>query len=75
MAWLQGVPAAVFTGPKPQATASPLALVEHRILRSDAHYVEGLAPSRQSPEVTTEVTVEQVVDATRSLLAASSASA
>jgi ADP-heptose:LPS heptosyltransferase len=75
MTWLQGVPAAVFTGPKPQATASPLALVEHRILRSEEHYVEGLAPGRQSPEVTTEVTVEQVVDATRSLLAASSASA
>jgi len=75
MAWLQGVPAAVFTGPKPSVTASPLALVEHRILRSEEHYVEGLAPSRQSPGVTTEVTVEQVVTATRSLLAASSASA
>lgn len=69
MAWMQGVPAAVFMGPKPLRTASPMPPVPHRLLRADEHYVEGLPPGRQSDRLVQAVSVDAAHEAVAALLA------
>lgn len=69
MAWLQGVPTAVFTGPAQPRTDAPLAPVPFRVLRADEHVQAGISKRHQA-EVVAAVTVEEVLDAVRFLLAA-----
>lgn len=68
MCWLQGVPSAVFTGPKPPRTVAPLPHVRSRVLRVERYYREGESTRRQPLEVTTEVTVAEALEAARYLL-------
>ncbi len=68
MAWMQGVPTGVFIGPKPPRTIAPLEPVPSRVLRADEHYREGVKPSRQPPEIVSEVSVEEALAAARYLL-------
>ncbi|MGH8453340.1 MAG: glycosyltransferase family 9 protein [Nevskiales bacterium] len=58
MAWMQGVPTAVFLGPKPTRAIEPLPPVPSRVLRAMEHYVEGRRSSQQKDEIVTAVTVE-----------------
>jgi heptosyltransferase-1 len=69
MAWMQGVPTAVFLGPKPTRTIEPLPPVPSRVLRAMEHYVEGRKSSQQKDEVVTAVTVEAALQAVHELLA------
>lgn len=69
MAWMQGVPSAVFMGPKPLRTASPMPPVPHRLLRAEEHYVEGLASGKQSAQLVQAVTVDAALAAVTELLA------
>jgi ADP-heptose:LPS heptosyltransferase len=69
MAWMQGVPTAVFLGPKPTRTIEPLPPVPSRVLRAMEHYVEGLPTSRQKDEVVTAVAVEAAHRAVHELMA------
>ncbi len=68
MAWMQGVPTAVFLGPKPTRTIEPLAPVPSRVLRAMEYYVEGLKTSQQRDEIVTAVTVEAARQAVDELL-------
>lgn len=68
MAWMQGVPTAVFMGPKPLRTASPMPPVAHRLLRAEEYYIEGLAPGKQSDRLVPAVAVATVVEAIGELL-------
>lgn len=70
MAWLQGVPTAVFLGPKPTRTIEPLPPVPSRVLRAMEHYVEGARIREQKDEVVTAVSVETAHQAVHELLAA-----
>lgn len=69
MAWMQGVPTAVFLGPKPTRTIEPLPPVPSRVLRAMEHYVEGASTRDQKDEVVTAVTVEAAARAVDELLA------
>ena len=71
MAWMQGVPTATFSGPKPPRTATPLAPVPSRILRADEYYVEGRRASRQADELVTAVPVGEAMEGVMELLASS----
>ena len=73
MAWLQGVPAAVFVGPKPPRTVTPLSPMISRVLRAEEFYVEGLRPRRQAPDVVTAVAVGEAAEAVRYVIDASRA--
>ena len=68
MAWLQGVPTALFSGPKPLRTIAPLPPVPWRGLVAAQHYREGLKPSRQSLKTVSEVGIEQAAQAVHELL-------
>ena len=68
----QGVPTAVFLGPKPTRTIEPLPPVPSRVLRAMEHYVEGARLRDQKDEVVTAVTVETARQAVHDLLAAGS---
>lgn len=70
MAWLQGVPTAVFLGPKSTRTIEPLPPVPSRVLRAMEHYVEGNKTREQKDEVVTAVPVETARQAVHELLAA-----
>lgn len=67
MAWLQGVPTAVFTGPALPRTDAPLAPVPFRVLRADEHVQTGVSKRHQA-EVVSAVAVDDVLDAVRFLL-------
>ena len=68
MAWLQGVPTAVFTGLKPERTFSPLDPVPHRVLRARQYERPDLPLHKQPPEVLTQVSVDEAYEAVRELL-------
>ncbi|MFP6626710.1 MAG: glycosyltransferase family 9 protein [Deltaproteobacteria bacterium] len=68
MAWLQGVPTALFSGPRPLRTDAPLPPVPWRGLVAAQHYREGLKPSRQSLKTVSEVGIEQAAQAVHELL-------
>jgi ADP-heptose:LPS heptosyltransferase len=70
MAWMQGVPTAMFAGPKPPRTAAPLAPVPSYVLRAEEHVRRGLPPSAQPPELVTAVPVGEAFEAVEQLLAA-----
>lgn len=65
MAWLQGVPAAVFIGPKPPRTVAPLPPMVSRVLRAEEFYVEGLRPRRQPSDIIAAVPVGEAAEAVR----------
>lgn len=67
MAWLQGVPTAVFTGPAEPRTDAPLPHVPSRVLRAGSFVREGVS-KRHQPDVTLEVTVDEAFEAIQSLL-------
>ncbi len=67
MAWMQGVPTAVFTGPAEPRTDAPLAPVPFRVLRAGAAVRAGVS-KRHQPEVVAAVPVEEAVDAVLGLL-------
>jgi heptosyltransferase-1 len=73
MAWLQGVPTAVFVGPKPPRTVAPLSPMISRVLRADEFYVEGLRPRQQRDDIITAVPVGEAMEAVRYVLDASRA--
>jgi len=68
MAWLQGIPTAVFTGPKPPRTVRPLEPVVSRALCASRFEVAGLPASKQPSELVTEVAVLEAVEAVEYLL-------
>ena len=67
MAWLQGVPTALFTGPVQVRTDSPLPPVPFRVLRADENYRPGESKRRQA-DVTSEVPVDTAFKAVMDLL-------
>jgi heptosyltransferase-1 len=73
MAWLQGIPAAVFVGPKPPRTVAPLQPMISRVLRADEFYVEGLRPRHQAADIVAAVAVGEAADAVRYVIDASKA--
>ena len=73
MAWLQGVPTAVFVGPKPPRTVAPLDPVVSRVLRAEEFYVEGAKARRQPEEIVSAVPVGEAMEAVRYVLDASRA--
>jgi len=68
MAWLQGVPTAVFVGPKPPRTVTPLSPMISRVLRAEEFYVEGARPRLQSDDIITAVPVGEAMEAVRYVL-------
>ncbi len=74
MAWMQGVPTAVFTGPANARTDSPLPPVPSRILRAHQHARAGVS-KRHQPDVVSAVSVEEAQDAVRFLLGRGSTAA
>ena len=69
MAWLQGVPTAVFPGPAEPRRDSPLDCVPSRQLWAGQYFQRG-RPKRYQPEVVQAVPVEEAFDAARYLLGA-----
>ena len=67
MAWLQGVPTAVFTGPCEPRTDAPLPHVPSRVLRAGSFVREGVSKRHQA-DVVTKVSVNEAFDAVLSLL-------
>jgi heptosyltransferase I len=67
MAWMQGVPAAVFTGPAETRTDTPMPPVPGRALRADALVRAGVSKRHQA-DVTAAVPVEDVYAAVMELL-------
>jgi ADP-heptose:LPS heptosyltransferase len=67
MAWLQGVPVAVFTGPAEPRTDVPLDPVPFRALRADGKVRAGISKRRQA-EVVASVPVDEVFGAVTALL-------
>ncbi len=67
MAWLQGVPTAVFTGPSRPRTDAPLPHVPSRVLRADGLVRDGVS-KRQQADVVAKVSVDEAFDAVVSLL-------
>lgn len=67
MAWMQGVPTAVFTGPAEPRTDAPLPPVPSRALRADAAVRAGVSKRRQ-PDVVAAVSVDEAADAVVGLL-------
>ena len=68
MAWLQGVPTAVFAGPADPRTDAPLPPVSARVLRAAEHVRRGVS-KRHQPDVVAAVPVEEALAAVKSLLA------
>jgi ADP-heptose:LPS heptosyltransferase len=69
MAWLQGVPTAVFVGPKPPRTVAPLAPCPSRVLQVARHYRPGVSRRRQTPRIVADVAVDDAWRAVHELLA------
>ncbi len=67
MAWLQGVPAAVFTGPCEPRTDAPLPHVPSRVLRAGSFVQEGVSKRHQA-DVVAKISVDEAFDAVLSLL-------
>lgn len=67
MAWLQGVPAAVFTGPAQPRTDLPMPPLPSHALRKDDLVQKGVSKRHQA-EVTAAVTVDETYAAVRDLL-------
>jgi heptosyltransferase-1 len=67
MAWLQGVPTAVFTGPADPQTDAPLPPLRSCVLRAHAHARPGVS-KRLQPDVVAAVPVEDALAAVRFLL-------
>ena len=67
MAWLQGVPTAVFTGPADPRTDAPLPPVPARVLRAAEHARPGIS-KRHQPDVVAAVSVQEALAAVKSLL-------
>lgn len=67
MAWLQGVPTAVFTGPADPRTDAPLPPVPSRILRAHQHVRPGVSKRHQS-SVVAAVPVEEALAAVKFLV-------
>jgi heptosyltransferase-1 len=65
MAWLQGVPTAVFVGPKSPHTVAPLPPTISRVLRAAAFYGEGRSARRRSAEIVAAVPVGEAAEAVR----------
>lgn len=63
MAWMQGVPTAVFLGYKPLRTATPMPPLRWRGLRADQYVMEGRSRRRQPPEIVGAVPVDEAFDA------------
>ncbi len=72
MAWLQGVPAAVFSGPAEPRTDAPLDPVPFRALRAAGQARAGVSKRRQA-DVVAEVSVDEAFEAVTALLAQGSA--
>jgi heptosyltransferase-2 len=68
MAWLQGVPTAVFIGPKDPVLAMPMDPVPHRVLRAAEFVRQGVRPSNQSGEIVSAVAVGEAFDAVHYLM-------
>jgi ADP-heptose:LPS heptosyltransferase len=68
MAWLQGVPTAVFTSLKPAKTFAPLPPCPYRVLRVRDREREDLPVHKQPGGVLSEVAVSDAIDAVRALL-------
>jgi heptosyltransferase I len=68
MAWLQGVPTAVFTSLKPARTFTPLPPCPHRVLRARGWEREDLPVHKQPKAVLAEIPVNDAIDAVRELL-------
>jgi ADP-heptose:LPS heptosyltransferase len=69
MAWLQGVPTAVFVGARPVATDRPLPPIPSRVLRIDELFDPALKKRDQSPQIISDVPVEAALLAVEDLLA------
>ncbi|MDK1021998.1 MAG: glycosyltransferase family 9 protein [Candidatus Hydrogenedentes bacterium] len=67
MAWLQGVPTAVFTGPCIPRTDAPLPHVPSRVLRADGFVRKGVS-KRHLGDVVAKVSVDEAFEAVVSLL-------
>lgn len=67
MAWLQGVPTAMFSGPALRRTDAPLGPVPSRVFRADGAFRSGVS-KRHQPDVVRAVPVEEVYAAVRELL-------
>jgi len=63
MAWLQGVPTAVFIGPKDPVSAMPLDPVPYRVLRAAEFFRVGVRPTYQSEQIISAVAVGEAFDA------------
>jgi ADP-heptose:LPS heptosyltransferase len=68
MAWLQGVPTAVFTSLKPVRTFAPLPPCPHRVLRAGDREREDLPVHKQPDGVLSQVSVDDALEAVRALL-------
>lgn len=69
MAWLQGIPTAVFTGPADPRVDAPLPPVPSRVLRADDKVRPGVSKRHQA-DVVAAVTVDDALAAARAILAA-----
>lgn len=69
MAWMQGVPTAVFIGPKDPRITSPLDPIPYRVLRATEFFRSGVRPSYQADEVVSAVSVQDVFEAVCDLAA------
>jgi ADP-heptose:LPS heptosyltransferase len=67
MAWLQGVPTAMFTGPVMPRTDAPLPPVPSRVLRADEYYRPHVNRKHQ-PDVSAKVTVDTAFQSVIELL-------
>ena len=67
MAWLQGVPTAVFSGPSEPRTDAPLPHVPSCVLRAAEFAQNGISQRRQA-DVVAKVSVDEAFDAVLSLL-------
>ncbi len=69
MAWMQGVPTAVFVGGRPPRNSTPLAPVPSYVLRAQEYVDHELSFSRQPEEVVSAVPVGEAMEAIEQLLA------
>jgi len=69
MAWMQGVPAAFFSGPAQPRTDAPMPPVPSRALRADARVRDGVSKRKQA-EVVAAVSVDEAYSAVMDVLEA-----
>lgn len=68
MAWLQGVPTAVFVGGRPVQTDRPLPPCAHRVLRRDELYDPAVKKRDQPAGIISDVSVDEALQAVDELL-------